>query len=331
MAGDLIPPPSPAGRPEPDSTEKLARRPEPEGGGLWAGGEEEGATFRPAVALAAADPAAASDEALREAEAVAATPAVRSPYRSRFGFVLGGLIGVALVAVGLGLAWTLGSSEDGVSDGWSAWKPTAEDKLGAAKQIADHVGSKYRLGDGEQLVAVQSGDLEVNSLPVEGVAMRTAAAGGDIELLEGKPVMYTLNGLGPNGSIASGIPSNERHLLVRREALELALYTFRYRDDVDMVVTLLPPNKDDVAAAAREEKPVELQALFYRPGDLEGELNVPLVSTISAQTPRPETLELTSREGQRIDALTSTNLFTAAFQQGQNATLFLVLDRPPTG
>ena len=101
--------------------------------------------------------------------------------------------------------------------------------------------------------------------------------------------MYTLNGLGPHGSIKGGKPTNERGALVRREALELALYTFRYIDDVDMVVALLPPlppkkgqATDDAAARAR--------ALFYRPGDLKPELDRPINATIAPATPRPETI-----------------------------------------
>ena len=108
------------------------------------------------------------------------------------------------------------------------------------------------------------------------VALRTASVGGDIKLIDGHGVMYTLFGLGKHGSIHGGEPSEERHLLLRREALELALYTFRYADDVDMVVTLLPPPppKAGEQDTAGELPPV--QALFFRPGDLQSELGVPL-------------------------------------------------------
>ena len=93
--------------------------------------------------------------------------------------------------------------------------------------------------------------------------------------------MYTLNGLGPSGSIRGGKPSEERHLLLRREALELALYTFRYVEDVDLVVALLPPTppeektaKNGATASTTDETPT--QALFFRPGDLEPQLEIPL-------------------------------------------------------
>ncbi|HKH18745.1 MAG TPA: hypothetical protein VKA57_14550 [Solirubrobacteraceae bacterium] len=309
MAEDLIPPPSPAGRPEPESSESAGRIAE----GLWSGGEGGART------ASAAPPEG-------EAPAAAARPLAASPYRSRFGFIVGALIGVALAAVGLGTILALKTSEKGAAEGWSDWRPTSDDELGAAKQIAKHVGVKYRLGDADQLVAVQSSGMELADRPL-GVALRTAARGGDIELIDGHGVLYTLNGLGKFGSIAGGKPSEERLLLLKREALELALYTFRYADDVDMVVTLLPPPppKPDEQATAGQLPPVP--ALFYRPGDLRGELGVPLESTLPALTPRPEQVDLDKPEAKRIDALTRSNSFTATFQQGQDASVFLVLER----
>jgi hypothetical protein len=314
MASDLIPPPSPAGRPEPDSSDKAAH--ERERGGLWGGSEPE----RPAAIAAAR----------AEEDAPAPAAPVQSPHRSRFGFVLGTLIGVALAAVGLAVVLAYDASDSGgVRDGWSAWQPKDGNDLQKATQIAEHVAPKYRLGDGEQLVAVQPSGLEVANVKLSGVALRTAPTGGDIKLLDGNAVMYTLNGLGAHGSIEHGTPSEERHLLVRREALELALYTFRYVDDVDMVVALLPPSKNDVAKALKTDEQPPLQALFYRPGDLRDKLDVPLGATIPAQTPRPETIKLSSPDSQAIDALTNQNLFAASFQQGQDANAYLVLDRLP--
>ena len=184
----------------------------------------------------------------------------------------------------------------------------------------------YRLGDANQLVAIQSGGLEIAGRPLS-VALRAAPVGGDIHLLEGHGVMYTLNGLGPNGSIKTGEPSEERHLLLRREAVELTLYTFRYAEDVDMVVTLLPPRPPAKGEPASATPVPPVQALFFRPGDLAGELDVPLAATIPPATPRPETFPKTGPEAQRIETLTGSNLFTATFQQDQDASAFLVLER----
>jgi hypothetical protein len=339
MARDLIPPPSPAGRPgssaeaERERARELEEQRRKQKGGLWHRSPEDDATAHAgAGALAAADGSADGSSAARPAPA-------DTPFRSRFGLVLGGLAGLAIATLAIGAAVFVGTTRDGVPEGWSGWRPTADDGVKAAAQIAGHVGAKYRLGDNSQLVGVEGGPLELDALgmnvPLE-IAMRTAAQGGDIKFIEGKGLLYTLNGLGPDGAISGGKPSTERALLLRREALEIALYTFRYIDDVDLVVALLPPairvpvkqpGKKGAAAAAAAKPVKQTQALFFRPGDLEPQLEIPLAATIPPQTPKPETLA--ESEARRIEALTSNNMFGFSYQQGQNAKTYLVLDRLP--
>ena len=324
MARDLIPPPSPAGRPSGDAEAERERAREREAarrkqsGGLWS-------------RSSAPDPV---DETVQEIDAAEAPreEKTESPYRSRFGLFLGALIGIAIATLAVGAAVYVGtSSGNGAPDGWSSWKPDTSDGVDAAHEIAAHVGRKYRLSDGNQIVGVEGGPLEVFNVPLE-VALRTAPQGGNIDFINGRGLMYTLNGLGPHGSVRGGKPSEARHLLLRREALELALYTFRYVKNVDLVVALLPPkppakvkNKDGTTTTSTADSPT--QALFFRPGDLEPQLEIPLDATIPAKTPRPETIP--PAESRRIDALTRGNLFLASFQQGQDQKAFLVLDRLP--
>ena len=225
----------------------------------------------------------------RAAAPVAAGP---SPYRPRFGFVLGALIGVALVAIGIGVALAAsGGSTDGGPRGWSAWKPSAGDD--AASGQADRRARRRRSTGSATRTSSSPSTPSRSSSTAARSTSRCArrAVGGDIELLDGNGVMYTLNGLGPNGSIPGGKPSEERHLLLRREALELALYTFRYRSDVDMVVALLPPAPPEKGEEEANATLPPVQALFYRPGDLSGELGVPLAATIPTATPRPAQIE----------------------------------------
>jgi hypothetical protein len=302
MAHDLIPPPSPAGRP---TGEPGQAPPDP---------SEKPSLFRPAPEeIPPPPPEAAAAEPPR--------PAGPPPYRSRFGFLLGALIGVGLATLALLVGVLANPSGSHAPANWSTWKPNSHDGLAAAHEIADHVSPKYRLGNGDQLVAVLSGPLQVSDVPLS-VALRTAPVGGDIRLLDGKGVMYTLNGLGPHGSIKAGTPSKERHLLLRREALELALYTFRYVDNVDMVVAFLPPPPPKKGQTATD---IPNEALFFRPGDLKPELAQPINATIAPATPRPETIG--GAEAREIDGLTKPNLFEASFQQGQNGQGFLVLSR----
>ena len=334
MARDLIPPPSPAGRPgssaeaERERARELDEQRRKQQGGLWHRSPEANATSHAgADALAAGDGAPAPNVKPSRAD---------TPFRSRFGLILGALLGLAIATVAIGAAVYVGTGGgNGAPDGWSGWKPTTGDGEKAAKQIAAHVGPKYRLADGDQIVGVQGGALEINALGLTvplSIAMKTAPQGGDIRFIDGKGLLYTLNGLGPKGSIRGGKPSADRLLLLRREALELALYTFRYIDNVDEVVALLPPappakpkkGAAAASAAAGTDKPT---ALFFRPGDLQPQLDIPLGATIPARTPRPETIP--GPEARRIDALTRGNLFLASFQQGQDQKAYLVLDRLP--
>ena len=246
-----------------------------------------------------------------------------SRYRSRFGFVLGALAGTALVSVLLAVVLFAGIGGDEPPAGWSAWHPTASDGYAAATQIANHVGPRYKGTDGEQLVLVQAGPLELASTPLS-IALRNAQTGGGINVVEGKGVMYTLNGLGAHGSVKKGAASTARLALLKREALELALYTFRYVDDVESVVALLPPKRPRSTRAGTPPPPV--QALFFKPGDLRRELDRPLRLTVSGTPPDPKTIE--PGEAGAITRMTRPNTFLASFVQGQNAELFLVLDRP---
>ena len=66
--------------------------------------------------------------------------------------------------------------------------------------------------------------------------------------------------------------------------------------------------------------------MFYRPGDLKPQLQVPLKFTMTP-TP-PEIDKLAGEEARRIDSLTMSNLFKWERAQGQDGRAYLVLERP---
>ena len=114
-----------------------------------------------------------------EIRAAEAPPEERteSPYRSRFGLLLGALIGIGIATLAIGAAVYVGTgSGNGAPEGWSSWKPDANDGVAAANEIATHVGRKYRLSDGNQIVGVQGSKLAVFDVPLK-VALRTAPPG----------------------------------------------------------------------------------------------------------------------------------------------------------
>jgi hypothetical protein len=293
VAGDLIPPPSPAGKPPPDAV------------GV--------PTVTPQV-----EAAAQLEEPARRGPA---------PFRSRFGFAWGALVGIAVSAAAALALLVTAPRESGppLAANWSPWQPETARMVEGAQDIADHIGLQYKLDGGEQLVSIRSSSLEIGEQEI-GVAVRPS--GGDLQFLEGDGLLFFLNGLGPNGRMPTGKPSMKRGLLMR-EALELALYSFRYLEDVTMVAVLLPQTADQAEAnAGGAAAAPQTNAIFFRPGDLLDQLRVPLEQTLSPRTPSPSTM--TKAEAARVDSLTLRNLFLASIQPLESDQSYLVLVEPET-
>jgi hypothetical protein len=299
MARDLIPPPSPAGRPQPEGTPRLIELPPEPAPVVEAPPEPQG-------------------------------PLPPTRFRNRFGFLMGALAGVVVVATAaIAIVLSTGGDdfEEGLAPNWSKWRPSDTSIEVGATEIAERVGAKYKHSTGQQLVLVQP-----SALP-EGY--RVALRSGGISVIEDEGVIYYLNGLGPNNSLRLGTPSTERLKVLQREGLELALYTFRYVPDAGWVLVILPPPPPKATptpvvpglpAAAPTPAPNEKVALFYRPGDLLPHLQVPLGETVPADAPTPETLD--PIESRTIDTLTNANRFLWSVQADNG---LLVLERPPQG
>ncbi len=185
-------------------------------------------------------------------------------------------IGVAAVFVIVGVL--LGSGGDTKTAGaprlaWSTWKPSKAGDDGA-RQVAAHVAPQYREGAG-QLVVVQSGPLEIAGVPLTVAQQDPARAPGDLQVFDRRTVLYRLCGQGGNCAIAHGAPSTQRHMLLRREALELGLYSLRYLDGVDQVVVFMPPRRGAHAS----------QALFFRKAVVSDQLQKPLEATLVDRAP----------------------------------------------
>jgi hypothetical protein len=243
-------------------------------------------------------------------------PARHSQYAPRFHFLTGALVAVGVAALlGLGLFIALPGGGQDPGEKWSQWRPTAGGAAGA-QQIAEHVGSEYKLPDGHQMVDVSVTGLEIEGVPLA-VALREAPAqGGDIRVFDDNGLIYRLCGLGPDCAIATGKASTQRHLLLRREALELALYSFRYLDDVHQIVVFMPPRLG--------QKPN--QALFFREGDVAQELDRPLTASLSPRVPTVRTVTL-SPDASLVDQLTSPKIFQFSLTQANTDNRgFIVLD-----
>jgi hypothetical protein len=240
------------------------------------------------------------------------------PHRGKFRFVYL-LLGVVLGAALAGLVVLLVRGGPGEGPIWSAWRPEGDDAE-MAQQIAGFVGSRYRLESGSQLVAVQAAPLRVQDVPIGAIAIRRPPGLEASESIEGFPPdntsVYILCGLGEACAIEEGEPSAERLRLLKREALELALYSFRYLDR-DRVVVFLPPSPGEQASFA----------LFFQRGAFEPQLDRPLRATLPAELP-PLPHAIAPSEVITIDRLTDPSFYRFSFTQLQDGTAVLVLDDP---
>ena len=134
-----------------------------------------------------------------------------------------------------------------------------------------------------------------------------------VTLNSGNTVQYSLCGLGDSCAIAKGKPSVERGTLVRREILELALYTFKYLDGVNNVIAFMPPTPGSTPK----------YVVFLQRSHLEEHLDKPITRTLAPKTPLPS--GITSKEQQTIDATTEQRVYSYTLSQAQNGDAVLVL------
>jgi hypothetical protein len=127
-------------------------------------------------------------------------------------------------------------------------------------------------------------------------------------------VMYTLCGLGTACSIPEGQPSVERHALLRREALELALYSLTYVDGIESVLVLLPPRPDGQAATS----------VFLDRSDVKAALDQPLTDTLPAPL-TPGIGEMSPEELQAVNRYTRSRVYSYQPLQAQDGTFLMVL------
>jgi hypothetical protein len=209
--------------------------------------------------------------------------------------------------------------------GWSSWHPSSGTTASVTKQIADHVASEYRSAAGSQLVAIVPSPPAVTigtrDIAITAVAAHTGPSPtSNVQAtLTDNTETYTFCGLEPHCSL-SGTPSQPRGQLIRREALETALYTFKYVPNIDSVLAFMP--------ASKASPLVEL--LYLRKQDLTKQLDQPLDKTLKFATPPPPsatdpTLATDAAEQPTIDQLTLHRVFTYTFTDLQaNGALLII-------
>jgi hypothetical protein len=230
---------------------------------------------------------------------------------------------LAIVLVGSVAAFVYFALRPSISPAaaWSSWRPSGGRTAAVAKQIADHVAPTYHLADGGQLVAVVPSAPAVTAgtenVAINAVAVHSSRTGNtDVtELAPGNTEMFTLCGLGQRCSIATGKPSLRRGELVRREALETALYTFKYLPAIKSVIVFMPPRKD---------LPNQRTVLFFQRQNLSSRIDMPLDQTLPLSKPPSPDVHSTIEDG-TIDALTLPVLYNSNLTQLQAGGALLVL------
>jgi hypothetical protein len=281
-----------------------------------------------------------------------------SPHAGRFRTITAVLVALGIGAIIVTVSVAVGGRRSAATGPkWSAWQPSEGGALGA-RDIADFVAPFYRIDSVNQLALVTVVNLEsaaasaaaqqaaANGTPSSTtgsglqVAVHPSPTSSQVSLLTGNTIAYNLCGIGgKNCAIGVGKPSANRLLLLRREALELALYTFKYIGGTQNVVAILPPGHTEQTPTLSKKppsakgsqattKPVDIAVLFVRQ-ELSPLLKHPLAEILPGQTPPTVAQMPHAPEAGLVDQLTARALFSEQLQQAQDGSNLIVLNPLP--
>lgn len=307
----------------------------------------EGLSDRTRIVRAVDDPAAdARPGAMRYGGERASKPE-GSPHSHKFLAATATLIGVAVGALAIALVVLLTGSSSSSTQPWSQWSPP-DQGIAGEREIAAEVSPFYRAAPSSQLVVVTAQNISNSSTSAAASASSSSSGGlqlalrdptsGSMSSISGTSAVYNLCGLGPSCSIATGAPSAARLLLLRREALELALYTLKYISSVQNVVAILPPGRTTATAQLTSKPPqpgkkatsstVDLAVVFQRAG-LKRYLDRPLQQTLPEDLPPTVAQMPVAPEAELVSVLTGEALFQQQLIQAQDGSNVLVLSPVP--
>jgi hypothetical protein len=271
-----------------------------------------------------------------------------SPHAHKFRIALALLVGLAIAAVVVALAIAV-SGVGGPPPAWSSFKPQDAGIQGAV-DIADYLAPVYRISGTDQLDVVTVVNLSnANSVnPLTGapeglqVSIRASATSSAATILPGNTVAYNLCGIGSaNCAITVGKPSTGRELLLRREALELALYTLKYVSGTSNVIAILPPGYAvrQCTGLCPTPHPTQTEvprttAVLFTHNELTPWLKQPLRETLPNPVP-PSVPELAlwerTEEAALVDQITGQGLFDGQLVHAQDgSTMIELTPQPPS-
>ena len=240
----------------------------------------------------------------------------------RFGaayLVLAALVGAAVGLFVVFVGHQSSSTPTPRGQAWSTFHPERSGEL-AAKEIARHVSPQYRLANGRQLLEAVAERPQYQNVEMNFNLIRPSDAQSqrDLALLPiGNGIMYILCGTGQNCSI-EGTPSPRRLLLVRQEAIELALLTFKNDSAVQTVLSLLPPTIGNQGQTTTS-------AVIFRRIDLLNDLNRPLAASVPGKPPFTPN-KLTQSAADRIREISDPAFYAYQARTAADGTPYLELD-----
>jgi hypothetical protein len=243
-----------------------------------------------------------------------------SGYHFRFSLVYALLAAVAAGSVAA-LVVVVARPDAAKAENWSKFKPTGS-AIARTRQIATRVSDEYKLQPGQKLATVVPSPLQTTrflqgdsgpvrvEVPISTVAAQPDVSTGkheegDFKLYNASStVAYQMCGFGSTAQncAISGKATTARGQLLRREALELSLYTLKYVPGTNAVLTYLPPRADQQAPPT---------SVLVARSDVKELLNRPLTRTI---TPKSITLGDKPADFAAVDRVTLPHLFTYDYQ-----------------
>jgi hypothetical protein len=238
----------------------------------------------------------------------------------RFALIYGGLAALFVVAIAVLVVFV--RQGGGKATPWSTWRPAVGSESTMTQEIADYVAPRYKAtAAGVQLVAVIPSSPEITS----GTKATKVSAMCFIPNQNAETCDRIVNtgsgnlqaqfcGIGAECAISAGKATAPRERLVRREALEMALYEFKYVPGVKAMIAYLPPPKGKSPSSM----------LYLERSNLSQQLSQPLQQTLPLDPP-PLPTKPDGKEKAMIDKLTLPALFQYQVQALRDGTDALVL------
>ncbi len=246
--------------------------------------------------------------------------------KRKLGFIYAAFIAIFIASI-VGISvFVVGhvSIGGGGSAAWSDWKPGKGSPAAQQAQIADHVSAEYKLNaKGDKLVTVISQPPKVvngtKDVKISLVGVDKTAGAQNYRLVQSGVWEDEFCGFGSDCSIAKGAATQERGRLVRREALEIALYTFKYVSGISSIAAFMPPPPGETTGVV----------IFLEKSNYAKQLSDPLAKTLTlAKPPLPTAAD--TAESKTIDSLTLPSTYSWSLVQLQDGSAALALEPEST-